>query len=188
MSTHLSAEPPPRLLGRTTYPQSVFYGRPPCQNASHRVAWDLAYFHGRTHCVMSGKIKIIVLTTAVLAGCRAERKVEAHPAPLAWQKLGSWSGHGNAQTDSFDIGFSQCRIRWEARNEKAPGQGLLHVTVNSAISGRELAVAVDHRGEGHELAYVGVEPHFSYLVIESSNEDWSVTVEEPALTGGGGAK
>jgi hypothetical protein len=25
-------------------------------------------------------------------------------------------------------------------------------------------------------------------VIESSNEDWSVTVEEPALTGGGGAK
>jgi hypothetical protein len=137
---------------------------------------------------MFRKTTIIALTAIVLGGCRSEPKVEAKPAPLAWQKVGTWSGRGNAQTDSFDIGFSQCRIRWETRNEKPPGQGTLHVTVNSAVSGRELAVAVDHRGVGHELAYVGVDPHFSYLVIESSNVDWSVTVEEPALIGGGGAK
>ena len=137
---------------------------------------------------MISKTTIIVLTAAVLGGCRSESKVEAKPAPLAWQKIGSWSGRGNAQTDSFDIGFSQCRVRWETRNETPPGQGILHVTVNSAVSGRELAVAVDHRGVGHDLAYVGVDPHFSYLVIESRNVDWSVTVEEPALTGGGGAK
>jgi hypothetical protein len=84
--------------------------------------------------------------------------------------------------------MSQCRIRWETRNEQPPGAGTFHVTVNSAVSGRELAAAVDHRGTGHDVAYVGVDPHFSYLVIESSNVDWSVTVEEPALTGGGGAK
>jgi hypothetical protein len=139
---------------------------------------------------MFKKTTIIALTAIALAsvGCRSERNPEVKPAPLAWQKVGSWSGRGNAQTDSFDIGFSQCRIRWETRNEKPPGQGIFHVTVNSAVSGRELAVAVDHRGTGHDLAYVGVDPHFSYLVIESSNVDWSVTVEEPALTGGGGAK
>jgi hypothetical protein len=137
---------------------------------------------------MFGKTTIIVLTAAILGGCRSESKVEAKPAPLAWQTLGTWSGRGNAQTDSFDIGFSQCRIRWETRNETSPGQGSFHVTVNSAVSGRELALAVDHRGAGHDVAYVGVDPHFSYLVIESSNVDWSVTVEEPALTGGGGAK
>lgn len=137
---------------------------------------------------MFGKTAIIVLTAAALGGCRSESKVEAQPAPLAWQKVGSWSGRGNAQTDSFDIGFSQCRIRWETRNEKPPGQGQFHVTVNSAVSGRELAIAVDHRGVGRDVAYVGVDPHFSYLVIESSNLDWSVTVEEPALTGGGSAK
>jgi hypothetical protein len=137
---------------------------------------------------MFSKTTIAVLTAALLVGCRPERKVEDKPAALAWQKVGSWSGRGNAQTDSFDIGFSQCRIRWETRNEHPPGQGTLHVTVNSAVSGRELAVAVDTRGVGHELAYVGVDPHFSYLVIDSSNIDWSVTVEEPALTGGGGAK
>jgi hypothetical protein len=134
---------------------------------------------------MLRKTTIIVLTACTLVGCRSERKVEATSAPLAWQKIGSWSGHGNAQTDSFDIGFSQCRIRWEARNENPPGQGTLHITVNSAVSGRELALAVDHRGVGRDLAYVGVDPHFSYLVIESTNVDWSVTVEEPALTGGG---
>ena len=137
---------------------------------------------------MSSKTTIILLSAAILGGCRSERKVQAEPAPMAWQKVGSWSGHGNAQTDSFDIGFSQCRVRWETSNEKPAGQGTFHVTVNSAVSGRELATAVDHRGVGHDLAYVGVDPHFSYLVIESANLDWTVTVEEPALTGGGGPK
>ena len=133
---------------------------------------------------------MMALATAVLGswGCQSERKAEAKPTTLGWQKIGSWSGRGNAQTDSFDIGLSQCRIRWETRDEKAPGAGTFRVTVNSAVSGRELALAVDHHGVGHDLAYVGVDPHFSYLVIESSNVDWSVTVEEPALTGGGGAK
>ena len=139
---------------------------------------------------MFAKTMMIALTASVLGswGCQSERNVQAKPVPQAWQKVGSWSGRGNAQTDSFDIGFSQCRIRWETRDEKSPGAGTFRVTVNSAVSGRELALAVDHRGVGHDLAYVGVDPHFSYLVIESSNVDWSVTVEEPALTGGGGAK
>jgi hypothetical protein len=130
----------------------------------------------------------LTITTLCLWGCRSEPKAEAQSPPLAWQKVGSWSGHGNAQTDSFDIGMSQCRIRWETRNEKPPGTGTFHVTVNSAVSGRELTAAIDQKGVGHDVAYVGVDPHFSYLVIESSNVDWSVTVEEPALTGGGGAK
>jgi hypothetical protein len=132
---------------------------------------------------------IIALTAAFLWGCRTEPKVvEAKPVPVPWQKVGSWSGRGNAQTDSFEIGFSQCRIRWETRNEKPGSTGTLHVTVNSAVSGRELALAVDHQGVGRDLAYVAVDPHFSYLVIESSNVDWSVTVEEPALIVGGGAR
>src|SRR5436190_7418351 len=104
---------------------------------------------------MLRKTTILALAAFALGACRSERKVEAKPPTLAWQKVGSWSGHGNAQTDSFEIGFSQCRVRWETRNEKAPGQGAFHVTVNSAVSGRELAVAVDHRGIGSDLAYVG---------------------------------
>jgi len=109
-----------------------------------------------------------------------------HPAEpkttVTWKKVQSWSGHGDAQTDSFDIGFTQVRIRWETRNEKPAGSGKFHVTVNSAVSGRELATAVDYNGVGQNIAYISVEPHWSYLVINSSNVDWSVTVEEPSIT------
>ncbi len=121
---------------------------------------------------------LIAAAMVVLGGCRSDSAPEANGKPAAWQVVGSWSGRGNAQTDSFDIGYDPCRIRWEARNETAPGQGRLRVTVNSSVSGRELAVAVDHRGVGRDIAYVNVDPHYSYLLIESSGVDWSVSVEE----------
>lgn len=119
----------------------------------------------------------IAAALALAASCHSTSK-PAKPHPVSWRSVGSWSGRGDAQTDSFDIGYAPCRIRWEARNETAPGKGKLHITVNSSVSGRELAVAVDHSGVGHALAYVNVDPHYSYLVIDSSNEDWSVSVEE----------
>lgn len=124
----------------------------------------------------------LLAVASLLSACRSEHKAEAKPAAIPWQPVGTWSGHGNAQTDSFDIGFDQCRIRWATRNAKSPGAGTFHVTVNSAVSGRTLVDAVDHKGVGHGLAYVSVDPHFSYLVIESAEVDWTVSVEEPALT------
>jgi hypothetical protein len=127
-------------------------------------------------------ILAIILAFACSAcgsGTKAGHPPEAKPASMAWRRLGSWTGHGNAQTESFDIGFSQIRIRWETRNEASPGAGTFAVTVNSAVSGRDLALAVDHRGAGGDTAYVSVDPHYSYLVIDSKNLDWSVIVEEP---------
>lgn len=125
----------------------------------------------------------VVLVSAMLARCgsraKAEHSAAAKPAPVEWRRLGAWTGHGNAQTESFDIGFSQIRIRWETSNERKPGTGSFAVTVNSAVSGRDLAVAVEHRGAGSDTAYVGVEPHYSYLVISSKDVDWKITVEEP---------
>jgi hypothetical protein len=110
---------------------------------------------------------------------RSEGKLEAKTAAITWRPLGSWSGRGDAQTESFEIGFEQFRIRWETRNETSPGAGTFNVSLNSAVSGRILAQAVEHNGVGHDIAYVSVEPHFSYLVIESSGVDWSITAEEP---------
>ena len=129
----------------------------------------------------------IVLAALVLTNlaCQSTNKPEPKPAALTWRPVGTWSGHGNAQTDSFDIGYGQCRVRWETRNEKPPGAGEFTVTVNSAVSGRELGLVVDHRGAGHDVAYVAVDPHWSYLIIESSNLDWSVTVEEPVGSAAG---
>jgi len=125
-----------------------------------------------------------VVVTAVTSGaCHREHPVQ-RKTTASWHSVGTWSGHGNAQTDSFDVGYTQIRVRWETRNEQPVGAGTFHVTLNSAVSGRELATAVDYKGIGHDVAYVGADPHWSYLLIESSNVDWSVTVEEPALTEG----
>jgi hypothetical protein len=131
---------------------------------------------GRTIPAAASAAILAVFSLACHREHAAERKTK-----VVWRPVGSWSGHGDAQTDSFEIGFTQVRIRWETRNEKPAGQGTLRVTVNSAVSGRDLAVAVDHNGPGHDIDYVAVEPHWSYLVISSKNLDWSVTVEEPAV-------
>jgi hypothetical protein len=113
-----------------------------------------------------------------LAACHSEQKPQPKLAKIVWQQIGTWSGRGDAQTESFDIGYEPCRLRWQARNESLPGAGVLRVTLHSAVSGRDLALLVDHRGTGQDTAYIRVDPHYSYLVIESKNLDWSVTVEE----------
>jgi hypothetical protein len=125
----------------------------------------------------------LVAVALTSPACRREHPPE-HKSSVAWRPVGTWSGHGDAQTDSFDIGYSDVRIRWETRNEKPAGAGTFHVTVNSAVSGRDLVVAVDEKGVGHNVTYVTVEPHWSYLVIASSNLDWWITVEEPAVIEG----
>jgi hypothetical protein len=134
-----------------------------------------------------GRIALATLVAAALAGAACHRE---HPperkskASVEWRSVGTWSGRGDAQTDSFDIGYTQVRIRWQTRNEKPAGAGIFRVTVNSAVSGREMTVAVDEKGVDHDTTYVSVEPHWSYLVISSSNLDWWVTVEEPAVIEG----
>ena len=97
---------------------------------------------------------------------------------IGWRPLGTWSGRGDEQTDSFNIETGQWRIKWEARNETAPGAGRLRIEVHSSVSGRPLGEAVEHNGTGHDIAYVNEDPRLFHLVIESSNEDWSVSVEE----------
>lgn len=122
---------------------------------------------------------VTLAAAAMLAsGCRKEKPPEPKAATILWHSIGSWSGRGDAQTESFDVGYEPCRVRWQAKNESQPGAGALRVTLNSAVSGRELQVIVDQQGAGQNTAYVHVDPHYSYLVIESKNVDWSVTVEE----------
>ena len=119
----------------------------------------------------------LVLITASVATV-ACRHPATHKTQVVWRSVGSWSGHGDAQTDSFDIGYSDIRIRWETKNEKPAGAGTFRAAVCSAVSGRELVTAVNQKGVGHNVAYVSVDPHWSYLLINSSNLDWAVTVEE----------
>jgi len=116
-----------------------------------------------------------------MAGCGHESEQQPKPTFVVWRTVWSWTGHGDYQSESFNES-GEWRIKWETHNEKPPGTGRFKVTVSSAVSGRSILVPIDHKGEGHNIAYIRDEPRPYYLVIDSSNIDWSVTVEEPGIS------
>lgn len=123
----------------------------------------------------------MILAAALGSGCSASKPAPKPAATVVWRPAGSWSGHGNTQTESFLIESVQWRIKWETSNEKPPGAGRFQVIVDSAVSSRQIAVAVDHQGAGSDIAYISEDPHLFYLVIQSSHVDWSVKVEEAVV-------
>jgi hypothetical protein len=51
----------------------------------------------------------------------------------------------------------------------------------SAVSGRQLVVAADQRGVGKGETYLSETPHQAYMLIESSDVDWSFSVDEGTI-------
>ena len=100
---------------------------------------------------------------------------------VAWKRLASWSGRGNMQTETFMSDNGSFRIQWETKNESRPGAGTLTVAFRSGDSGRVIIDAVDQKGVGSDASIVGDQVRWYYLTIDSSNVDWSVTVEEPIM-------
>jgi len=116
-----------------------------------------------------------------MMSCREPRPEPARKEVVLWKTLGSWSGHGNAQTESFLGLTGSLRLRWTATNEKPKGQGRFKLILQSAISGRALQEPVDHEGPGEGTAYAADDPRVFHIVVESANLDWSFTVEEAAF-------
>jgi hypothetical protein len=96
---------------------------------------------------------------------------------VAWHPLGSWSGRGSTQTESFLVEGSVVRVRWETRNPSTGG-GTFKLMFLSAVSGRELAVAADQRGTGSGEFYIPEEPRPAYFLVESEDVDWSFSADE----------
>src|SRR4051812_35911493 len=113
-----------------------------------------------------------------VAACGSGYTAVEKPSKVSWKHVGSWSGRGNRQTESFTSDTGGFRVHWEAKNEAPPGSGRLKVTFRSGDSGREIMEAVDTHGEGHGTAEVGDRPRWYFLTIESANVDWTITVEE----------
>jgi hypothetical protein len=112
----------------------------------------------------------------------AESKPDPTPEVRSWRHLGTWSGRGSRQTESFTSDTAAFRVKWETKNETAPGAGTLKVVFRSGDSGREIVDAVDARGTGQGVADVAAErPRWYFLTIDSENVDWTVTVEEPVF-------
>jgi hypothetical protein len=94
-----------------------------------------------------------------------------------WHALGTWSGRGDRQTDSFDVTTGALQLHWEAR-ETAAGAGRLRVSLHSAISGRPLQTVLDVRGGGGADVHFEDDPRVSYLVVESEGVDWRLELFE----------
>jgi hypothetical protein len=122
----------------------------------------------------------VVALLAMAAGCRS--RSSAPPASrevVVWKTVGSWSGRGNRQTETFTSDTGGFRVRWETTHATALGAGRLHVVFRSGDSGREIIDAIDVRGEGHDAEEVSAErPRWYYLTIESADVDWTVVVDE----------
>jgi len=118
------------------------------------------------------------MLAALLCGSCREAPPRAGEPAVVWRPLGSWSGRGSMQTDAFISDTGSMRLRWETRNESAPGKGFLRVIVHSDVSGRPLVEAVDVHGVGAATTYVTEDPRPFFLAVESANLDWSVAAEE----------
>jgi hypothetical protein len=121
-----------------------------------------------------------VLAGLIAGACRSRSSRAQEPARqvVGWRTVGSWSGRGNRQTESFTSESGTLRVRWTTRGADAATAGAFRVTAHSAISGRLLEQVVDHRGPGGGLGYVNQDPHVFYLMVESDHLNWAVSVEE----------
>ena len=125
------------------------------------------------------RLSAFICGLLLLTACQSAPQVQH--TQIGWRPMASFSGHGDSQTESFDIDSTQWRIKWQTKGAASPGAGSFHLVVHSAVSGRPIMDAVLQHGEGHGIAYVTEDPRLYHLVIESQGLDWSVAVEEAVV-------
>jgi len=123
--------------------------------------------------------RLVVASALFAVACGSGYTAVEKPATHGWKRVGSWSGRGDRQTESFTSDSGGFRVHWETNNEAPAGGGRLKVVFRSGDSGRDIIDAVDTRGVGRGTTEVGDRPRWYFLTIESANVDWIVTVEEP---------
>ena len=115
----------------------------------------------------------------ILGGCRPEAPRPQSQSVIVWKPIGSWSGRGDKQTETFTGDTGGFRVHWETTNDAPAGGGRLRVVFRSGDSGREIIEAIDARGAGSGTEEVAAErPRWYYITIESANVDWKVAVDE----------
>lgn len=120
-----------------------------------------------------------VVTIIVLSGCRATPPPPPPKDVVVWKPIGTWSGRGDKQTETFTGDTGGFRVQWEAMNEAPAGSGRLRVVFRSGDSGREIIEAIDARGAGSGTEEVAAErPRWYYITVESANIDWKIAIDE----------
>ena len=121
-----------------------------------------------------------VVCVVSTSACRRQDVAAAKTAPqMIWRAVGSWSGSGNRQTESFTSDTGALRVKWETMSAGTSAiAGAFRLTAHSAISGRVLQQVVEAQGTGSGTDYVSQDPHVFYMSVESAGVDWKFSVEE----------
>ena len=121
-----------------------------------------------------------MLALVALASCgRAKQQPPPSAEPkVVWHTLGSWSGQGNKQTESFTSDTGTLRVKWQADALPGAKAPFFALDAHSAISGRVLQTVVDRGEPGSGTGYVQQDPHVFYMVVEAAGVSWKFTVEE----------
>ena len=128
---------------------------------------------------MSSARWTLLLTLLLVGACHSEPSRPQTKEVVVWRQVGSWSGRGDKQTETFTSDTGGFRVHWDTKHEAPPDAGRLRVVFRSGDSGREIIEAIDARGAGSGTEEVAAErPRWYYLTIESANVDWTVTVDE----------
>ena len=127
--------------------------------------------------------RVLAALVPISAGCQTPAAPVTRVAPTVtttWHALGTWSGNGNRQTESFDVVTGALRLHWEARADgtAAAGTRRLRVWLYSAISGRPLQLVAEADGPGAGTAHVADDPRVSYLLIDAVGVSWTATLHE----------
>jgi hypothetical protein len=122
-----------------------------------------------------------VALASLLSACGSPPPKPPTEEVVVWKQLGSWSGRGNAQTESFVGLTGSLRFHWRTTHENPHSKGRFKLILQSAVSGRALQEPVDQEGVGEGTAYAADDPRVFHVLVESSDLDWSFTVEEAAF-------
>lgn len=124
---------------------------------------------------------LALASAALLVACGTPRSEPAPKEIVVWKQLGSWSGRGNAQTESFLGLTGSLRLRWRTTNEAPKSRGKFKLVLQSAISGRDLQEPVDAEGPGEGTAYAADDPRVFQILVQSADIDWAFSVDEAAF-------
>lgn len=128
---------------------------------------------------MSSVVALFVVAVLGAAGCHARAEQPAKEVVI-WHRVGTWSGHGNRQTESFTSDSGSLRVQWQTKDPKGQ-DAVFRLGAHSAISGRELQPLVDTHAAANGTAFVDQDPHVFYMEVESKDVDWSFTVDDAVV-------
>src|SRR5437762_5896999 len=112
----------------------------------------------------------LLVPLLLVTACRPEPSRPQTKEVVVWRQVGSWSGRGDKQTETFTSDTGGFRVHWDTKHEAPPDAGRLRVVFRSGDSGREIIEAIDARGAGSGTEEVAAErPRWYYLTIESAN-------------------